>query len=1019
MSLPSLSLSRPVLAIVMNIVLLLFGIVAYQYLPVREYPAIDPPTVTVRTAYTGAPAEIIENQITEPLEKQINGIPGVRTITSTSSVGTSLITVEFNLGVEMEAAAADVRDKVSQAMRNLPQDLDAPPVVSKADANSDFIILIAIQSPTKGIFELSDYAENSLVPRLQSIDGVSSANIFGQKRYAMRLWIDPIRLEAHQLTFQDVKIALNRENIELPAGKITGTQTELSLHTQGRMESPAEFNQLIVRKDANGTVTIGDIGYAELGTEVEESTWLLNGMPGLGIAIIPQPGANHIEIADEFYKRLKVIQAENKQDIHIELLIDNTQNIRHSIHEVIETLLIAFSLVVLVVFAFFRNWLIAIRPLIDIPISLVASFFVLYLMGYSINVLTLLGIVLATGLVVDDGIVVTENIFRKLESGMNIRDAAREGSDEIFFVVIATSLALAVVFLPVIFLQGFVGSLFREFGVVIACSVLISAFVSLTITPVLNVYLNRNNEQHSWFYLKTEPFFVWLEKSYESILSKALQARWIIGIIIAASFVTIYHLNQTLSEELAPMEDKSSIRLMLTTPEGSGFDYTRKLSNSLSNYLYDSIPERTFVFNATPSFFGTGMNSSFGRLSLVPPNERTRSQNDVAMQINKMFGQYYDAKVFAIQEQTISVGMASRGTLPVQFVVQNFDFKKLREVVPKFLDAAKQNKVFQNVDVNLKFNKPELQIYVDRDKVRESGLQTADVFEALQTGFGGGRAAYFTMNGNQYTVIIQVSMNNRMKPEDLLKINVRSSTGKLVPIASVANWVENSTPPTIFHHDRYKSATFSASLVEGKTIGDGIKAMNQIADSLLDETFQRSLSGPSRDFSESSSNVFFVFILALILTYLLLAAQFESFIDPFVILLTVPLALTGAFVTLWAFDQTINLFSQIGMILLIGLVTKNGIMIVEFANNEFKLGLSREKAALRGAVHRLRPILMTSLATAFGALPLAISLGAAATSRKPLGLVIVGGIALSLILTLFVVPVVYTFTKPKVNRNPS
>lgn len=1014
MNISELSLKRPILATVMNILIVLFGIVGYTFLSIREYPAIDPPIVNVRTAYAGANSDIIESQITEPLEKSINGIPGIRTITSSSSNGSSNITVEFNLDVDLEAAANDVRDKVSQALRNLPQDVDAPPVVSKADANSDFIVLMAVQSRTKGLLELSDYAENVLVERLQTIPEVSSINIMGQKRPAMRIWIDPDKLNAYSITFSDIRNALNRENVEIPSGKIYGENTEMTIRALGRLQTETDFRDLIIYEDARGIIRLGDVAKVEIGPENEEFSWRLNGVNAVGLAIIPQPGANYIKIADEFYKRIEDIKSSQKGDFEMTTLIDQTRNVRRSIMEVEETLLISFTLVVLVIFFFFRNWLIAIRPLIDIPISLVATFFIMYIAGFSINVLTLLGIVLATGLVVDDGIVVTENIFRKLESGLPIRRAALEGSKEIFFAVISTSITLAVVFLPVIFLQGFVGSLFREFGIVVASAVLISAFVSLTITPVLNVYLNKKDAGHGRFYEMTEPFFRGMENGYKRILTAFIRVRWMAWVIVAICLGGIYYIGTNLQSELAPLEDRSSVRFQITGPEGASYSYMVEVGDKLLNYLSDSIPEKTFVFAAIPGFGGAGsVNSGTARISFVDPSERTRSQSEIAKAISRKLPQFNNARIFPVEEQTISVGLGSRGALPVQFILQNLDFEKIKAVIPEFLEEARKDKTFQNVDVNLKFNKPELQLTIDRIKAKDLGLSIADVADVVSSAFSGRRLAYFIMNGKQYQVISQVELKNRREPGDISNLYVRNVRGENIPLTSVVKLEENSNPPTLYHYNRFKAATISASLAEGKTIGDGVKAMRAIADRLLDESFQTALSGPSRDFEESSSNTAFAFGLALVLIYLVLAAQFESFKDPFTIMLTVPLALAGALLSLWLFNQTINIFSQIGMIMLIGLVTKNGILIVEFANQKREFGLPKREAVIEASVQRLRPILMTSLATALGALPIAMSIGAAATSRMPLGIVIVGGIMFSLILTLFVIPAVYTFISGK------
>ena len=1013
MNISELSLKRPILATVMNILIVLFGIVGYSFLAVREYPAVDPPVVNVRTSYSGANSEIIESQITEPLEKAVNGIPGIRSISSSSSNGNSNITVEFNVSEDLEAAANDVRDKVSQAVRNLPQDVDAPPVVSKSDANSDFIIILAVQSQTKGLLELSEYAENVLQERFQTISEVSAVNLFGQKRPSMRLWIDPDKLNAFNVTFSDIRTALNTENVEIPSGKIYGDKTEITIKALGRLTTEKDFRDLIIRQTPTGIIRLSDVANVEVGPENEEYSWRLNGVNAVGMAIIPQPGANYIKIADEFYKRLAEIQKIEKGDFIMTPLIDQTKNVRASIKEVEETLLISFTLVVLVIFFFFRNWLIAIRPLIDIPISLVATFFIMYISGFSINVLTLLGIVLATGLVVDDGIVVTENIFRKLESGLPIRKAALEGSKEIFFAVVSTSITLAVVFLPVIFLQGFVGSLFREFGIVVAAAVLISAFVSLTITPVLNVYLNKKDAGHGKFYDMTEPFFRGMENGYKRLLAGFLKVRWMAWVIVAICAGIIYWIGAGLQSELAPLEDRSSIRFQMSGPEGASYGYMVETGDKLLDYLTDSVPEKDFVFAAVPGFGGSGVNSGTLRIKLVDPEQRNRSQSDIAKAIGKKLPSINNARIFPVEEQTISVGLGSRGSLPVQFILQNLDFEKIKTVIPKFLEEARKDKTFQNVDVNLKFNKPELQLTIDRIKAKDLGLSIIDVADVVSSAFSGRRLAYFIMNGKQYEVISQVAYKDRQKPADIEKLYVRNNRGESIPLNAVVKLEESSNPPTLYHFNRFKAATISASLAEGMTIGDGVKAMRRIGDQLLDESFKTALNGPSRDFEESSSNTAFAFGFALILIYLVLAAQFESFKDPLTIMITVPLALAGALLSLWVFDQTINIFSQIGMIMLIGLVTKNGILIVEFANQKREFGLNKKDAVLEASAQRLRPILMTSLATALGALPIALSIGAAATSRMPLGIVIVGGIMFSLLLTLFVIPAVYTYISGK------
>ncbi|MGC4057758.1 MAG: efflux RND transporter permease subunit [Chitinophagaceae bacterium] len=1011
MNISSVSINRPVLAIVMNIVIVLFGAIGYTFLGVREYPAIDPPVITVRTNYSGANADVIESQITEPLEKAINGIEGVRTISSSSNQGSSVITVEFNLNSNLEAAANDVRDKVSQAVRQLPQDIDALPTVTKSDANSDAILSMTVQSDTRSQLEVSDFAENVLAERLQTIPGVSTVQIWGQKKYAMRMWIDPTKLSAYGLTTQDVKAALDKENVELPAGKVAGNTTELTLNTVGRLKTEDDFNNLILKTDGDRVIRFKDVGSAVLGSENEETILKQSGTPMIGLGLVPQPGANYLDIANEFYKRLEDIKKELPKDFKVDIALDNTLFIKKSISEVMETLAIAIVLVVIIIYLFFRDWVIAFRPLIDIPVSLIGAFFIMYIMGYSVNVLTLLAIVLATGLVVDDGIVVTENIYKKIEEGMNPIEAAHKGSKEIYFAVISTSITLAAVFMPVIFLEGFVGRLFREFGVIIAGAVLISAFVSLTLTPMLNARLVKKNKGKSRFYEATEPFFERMTSSYSGSLARFLARRgWSIA-ILGISLVLIVLVGKSLKSELSPLEDRNWMRLSLTAPEGASYEYTDHFVDRVSQFITDSIPEKRVCLTVTaPSFAGSGaVNTAFVRLALTEASERKRSQQQIANFISKSAKDFPEGKIFVIQEQTISAGGGGRGGLPVQFVLQAPNFEKLKEKLPIFLDEANKSPVFQGVDCNLKFNKPEVNVTIDRDKAKNLGISVADIAQTLQLSLSGQRLNYFTMNGKQYQVIGQFQRENRDEVLDIKSIYLRNAAGSPIQLDNLVKFNEASSPPQLYHFNRYQSATVSAGLAKGKTIGDGIDEMNRIAAKVLDKSFSTDLTGASRDFAESSSNIMFAFLLALLLIYLVLSAQFESFVDPFIIMLTVPLALGGALLSLWYFNQTLNIFSEIGIIMLVGLVTKNGILIVEFANQLREEGMSKKEAIEAAAAARLRPILMTSIATALGAMPIALALGAGAKSRMGMGIVIVGGIMFSLILTLYVIPAIYSY----------
>lgn len=1014
MNLSELSIKRPVFAVVCSIVIIIFGAIGYSFLGIREYPAIDPPVVNVRTSYVGANAEIIEQQITEPLEKAVNGVEGVKNITSSSSQGSSNITVEFELSVDLERAANDVREKVSQVSGRLPQDIDAPPTVAKQDSDSDPIVFMQMQSNKRSLLELSDLAENIVQERLQTISGVSGVNVFGQ-RPAMRIWFDPIKLSAYKLTIQDVKTALDRENIELPGGKVRGDVTELTVKAYGKLTSEDDFNNLIIRQTEGKIIRLKDVGYAIIGPENEESATRKNNVRSVNLGVVAQPGSNQVAIADEIYKRLEVIKKDLPADIILEIGYDRSLFVRKAITEVKETLIIAILLVVIIIYLFFREWSIAFRPLIDIPVALVGAFFIMYIAGFSINVLTLLSLVLATGLVVDDGIVVTENIYKKIEQGMDKWTAAREGSKEIFFAVISTSLTLAIVFLPIIFLEGFVGRLFREFGIVVAGAVLISAFVSLSLTPVLNIYLTKKDvHKHSWFYTKTEPFFTGLESGYKRLLSAFMRKRWMAWIIIGICTAIIYVVGSQLPSELAPMEDRNRLRASILAPEGTDFDYMDKMVYDLTEKIMDSVPERYVVLSFAPNFSGSGgANAASISMGLVDAGDRKRSQNEIAQSLNKMFKDFTDVRVLVVQEQTISVGQGGRGQLPVQFVLQNLSFDKLKEKVPAFMDEVIKSQVFQGNDVNLKFNKPEIQVTIDRLKASELGISILDISNTLQLALSGRRFGYFIRNGKQYEVIGQVDRNDRDAPLDLKSFYLRSRTGELIQLDNLVALNETATTPTIYHYNRLKSAIVSAGLAPGKTIGEGIEEMRRISDKILDESFTTNLSGTSRDFAESSSNTQNAFLLALVLIFLILAAQFESFVDPFIIMITVPLALAGAVLSLYFFNQSLNIFSQIGIIMLIGLVTKNGILIVEFANKKRESGIEKISAVLEASVARLRPILMTTLATALGALPIAMALGSAGKSRIPLGVVIIGGLMFALILTLFVVPALYSYISRK------
>ena len=1010
MSLSSLSIRRPVLTIVMSVAIVLFGIIGYTFLGVREFPSVDPPIITVTTVYVGANADVIESQITEPLEESINGIAGIRSLTSSSSTGRSQITVEFYVDVNLETAANDVRDRVSRAISNLPEDVEMP-IVAKADADATPIVFLNVQSDTRNLLQITEIANNIFKERFQTIPGVSEVRIWGEKKYSMRLWMDPTKLAAYKITPLDVQSAINRENIELPAGFIEGNNTELTIRTIGRLHDEEEFNNLIIKENQGNIVRFKDIGYAVLGAENEKTILKRDGIPMVGVVLIAQPGANNIAITDEFYKRLEQIKINMPPDIKTGIGFDVTDYIKESITEVEQTILLAFSLVVLVIFLFLRDWRTTVIPVIAIPISLIGAFFIMYIADFSINVLTLLGIVLAIGIVVDDAIVVLENIYKKVEDKMHPAEASRKGSAEIFFAIISTTIALASVFLPVIFLQGLTGRLFREFGIVIAGSVIISAFVALTLTPMLSSKILKQREKHSWFYYKTEPFFVKMNNAYANYLNSFMNKRWLAIIIMAASIVMIYAFFSLLPSEIAPLEDRSRLSLNVTAPEGTSFEYMNNIIDQLVDVVQDSVPESEALISLTSPGFSGATNSGFVNVILKKPDFRKRTQQQIADDLTRAVSKMTAARIYITQQQTI--GGSRRGGLPVQFVIQAANFEKLREALPKFLEAAGNEPTFTVLDANLKFNKPELRISIDRQRARDLGVSTIDIAQTIQAAFSGQRFGFFIKDGKQYQVIGQVSRENRDEPIDLQSLYVKNNRDELIQLDNVVVLKEESSPPQLYRFNRYVSATISAGLAPGKTIGDGIAAMRNIADKELDETFSTALDGPSKDYEESSASLYFAFVLALILIYLVLAAQFESFRDPFIILFTVPLALAGALLSLWYFNQTLNIFSEIGIIMLIGLVTKNGILIVEFANQRKAAGQEKSEAIKHASVARLRPILMTSFSTILGTLPIALALGAGSESRVSMGITVIGGLIFSTFLTLFVVPVMYSYLSRK------
>src|SRR5258708_22665099 len=927
--LASLSIRRPVLTIVMSLLITIFGVIGFSNPGGCEYPAVDPPVITVTTTYPGASADVIESQITQPLEQAINAVAGISTLNSVSREGASQITIEFTLDSNLEAAASDVRDQVGRAVRNLPPDVN-PPIVIKSDADSSPIIGLVVKSPTRDLMDLSAFAE-TIQDRIQTVPGVSAADLVGEKRYSMRLWMDPQRLAAYGLTPLDVRAALSRENVELPSGRIEGSNVELTVRTLSRLSKPEEFNNLMIKRSGDRVVRFRDVGYAELFPQTERALLRVGNETMIGVYIRPQPGANQVDIANEVYKRVAQIRREKPADISVEVAYDNSDYIRSSIKEVEETIYIAFGLVVVVIFLFLRNWRSTLIPVLAIPVSIIGAFAIMSMVGFSINVLTLLGIVLAIGLVVDDAIVVLENIYTKIEEGMPPMQAGAEGTREIFFAVIATTVTLAAVFLPIMFMGGLSGRLFREFGVVISGAVLISAFVALTLTPMLSSRLLQHQTSHGWFYDKTEPFFVWMGNTYSASLQAVLKIRWISLLVLVGAIALIFHFIGMLPKELTPLEDRGRLWVRATAPEGASYDYMANYCDDLAKVVQEVLPEASTLMTQVPGMGGAPgapgiVNTGFVRIFLKDRADRTRTQQELADVLQVATRDLTGARVQVTQEPSIS---NQRGAgLSVQFVILSPNIKALEKTLPDFLEEARKQSVFSFVDSDLKFNRPEVHIAINRDKAQNLGVSASDIASTLQAALSGQRFGYFIMNGKQYDVIGQLSRENRNKTKDLGKIAVKSANADTVQLDNLVTIQEKVGPPQLFRFNRYVSATVTANLARARTLGEGVDAMRGLAAKMLGPEFSTTLTGAARDFEDSSSSLGFIFVLALVLIYLVLAAQFESFREPCVIMLTVPLALAGALFSLWYFKQTLNVFSQIGLIMLIGLVTKNGILIV-------------------------------------------------------------------------------------------
>ena len=903
----------------------------------------------------------------------------------------------------METAANDVRDKVSRAQRFLPRDCD-PPTVSKADADASPIMQIAVQSKTRSLMELSEIADLTVKERLQTIPNVSAVNIWGEKRYSMRLWLDPIKMAGYGVTPIDIKNAVDRENVELPSGSIEGNTMELSIRTLGLMHTAKEFNDLIIKDDGSNIVRFSDVGMAELAPEDIRSLLKKNGEPTVINVLIPQPGANHIEIADEAYRRIEQLKKDLPEDVSIEMVYDNTRFIRASIFEVEETIYVAFLLVVIIIFLFLRDWRVTLVPVVVIPVSLVGAFFVMYLSGFSVNVLTMLAVVLSVGLVVDDAIVVAENIYVRIEKGMKPIEAGIEGSKEIFFAVVSTTITLISVFLPIVFMEGMTGRLFKEFSIVIAGSVGISSIVALTFTPMLATKLLKRREKKNLFYQKTEPFFEGLNHIYSNSLNWVLKHRiWSLP-VVAVLFISIAFLWKNIPTELSPMEDRSMVTVNLRGPEGATFEFIRDYADRIE-FLADSVAYERKA-NIVRSWGGGG----FINIILPDISDRPRTQMEIADNLSAVVRKETKARSFVQQQSTFG---GRRGGMPIQYVLQAPNLAELQEALPAFMDKVNASPVFEMADVNLKFTKPETRISINRDKATLLGVSTRNIAQTLQYALSGQRMGYFYLNGKQYQILGEINRQQRNKPVDLKSIYVRSDKGEMIQLDNLVTMEEDVAPPQLYRYNRFVAATISSGLAKGYTIGNGLDEMDRIASETLPGSFRTALSGESKEFRESSDSLMFAMILALLMIFLVLAAQFESFKDPFIVMITVPLALAGGLLFMLFSGVTMNIFSQIGMIMLIGLVAKNGILIVEFANQRQESGIPKMEAIQSAAEQRLRPILMTSISTILGLVPLVFASGEGANSRIAMGISVVGGMLISTLLTLYIVPTVYSYVSTK------
>jgi len=1006
MKISEISIKRPVFASVMSLVIILFGVISFTRLPVREYPDIDPPVVSITTLYRGASPNVVETEITDILEEQLSTLEGVRTITSSSQEQGSVIAIEFESGRDVDQAANDVRDRVSRIRGSLPTAADDP-VIEKVDVNAQPIIWLAFYSDRHSPLEVSDFADRFMKERFQRLPGVGAVFVGGERRYAMRIWLNPQRMTAFGLTTQDIENSIRRENAEIPAGRVEGKGREFSVRTLGNLTTPEQFAGIIIKQTGDQKVRLGDVAEVNLGAEDERTVIRYNGRPAVGLGVSKQSKASTIEVANNVVQALPELSKLLPQGMHLEVAYNSAEYIQESVDEVSKTLIIAMFLVILVILVFLKSLRATVIPALAIPTSIIGSFAVAYFLGFTLNILTLLALVLAIGLVVDDAIVVLENIYRHMQLGKDRRQAALDGSKEIGFAVLAITIAVLAVFVPLSFLTGNVGRLFKEFGISVAAAVLISGFTALTLTPMLCSRMLKPlyGGKRNWASRSFDSFFAKLDQTYSRILQQALSHRW--KVVAGATILVILSLTlfKFLPSELVPVEDRGIGFGVVIAPEGATLDYTDRYMRQVENIVM-KLPERQALFSAIGlSFGGPGrVTNGIFFLRLKPRGERDRSQQQIVQELFPPLISIPGVLAFVINPPSLGADFTST---EVQYVLQADTYDELQQAVGIFMGKAFQLGYLINLDTDLRLNKPQLDIKIDRERAAGLGVSVSDIGTTLETFLGGRVVTNFKRSAKQYDVITQLKPSERATPNAIGDLYIRGN-GSLVQLANVVQIKETVAPKELNHYNRVRSATISASLTPGVSLGQALNDLDKIVENDLPPGIKRELAGQSREFRESSSAIYFLFLLAVVFIYLVLAAQFESFIHPFTILLSVPLALVGALISLFVLGQSLNIYSQIGLVMLIGLVTKNSILIVEFSNQLRERGVELFEAVMQASRIRLRPILMTSFAIIFGVLPIAIGLGAGGEARRPLGIAVVGGLMFSTFLTLVLVPVVYT-----------